>query len=353
MRILIVEDGRSERELMARLLAAADHHVSQAADARSALQQLGSGPPEVLLTDWGLGSGPSGLELVKRVRSLATPHYVYCVMVTGRTNPADIGQAFAVGVDDVLRKPFCREELIARVEAPHRIARWALTAGAVRDCSGPFDATSLRTWREVEQIVTAEISDLIGQPLAVTATPCSAGATGMGAQIPLSLPVAQMEYQIAVGYLAGATRHKLAQLLLGDANAPDVAVADVVREIANTAGGAFKRAALSEGIVLTTGLPTVRNGGVADRAEASGKSRRWAASTEQGLSLLFGAEVVSRVNQRLPVPQLQEGMVLARDLNNEAGVLLVPGGTRLTASAVERLKALLGPTQAIEVAAAG
>ncbi|MBK7395712.1 MAG: hypothetical protein IPJ34_05250 [Myxococcales bacterium] len=43
-------------------------------------------------------------------------------------------------------------------------------------------------------------------------------------------------------------------------------------------------------------------------------------------------------------------MVLARDLKNEAGVLLIPAGTRLTSSTVDRLTKLLGATFLVEVA---
>ncbi|MBK7395711.1 MAG: response regulator [Myxococcales bacterium] len=169
MHVLIVEDIRQERELMARHLVAAGHDVTQAADAKAALQTFAERPPEVLLTDWGL-VGPSGLELIKRVRSMATPHYVYSIVVTGRTNPADIAQVYGAGADDFLRKPVFKEELIARVEAPKRIAQWAsrLAASAtVHDFTGRYDATRLRAWREVETVVTADISDMLGQMLVV------------------------------------------------------------------------------------------------------------------------------------------------------------------------------------------
>lgn len=351
MHVLIVEDIRQERELMARHLVAAGHDVTQATDARAALQAFAERPPEVLLTDWGL-VGPSGLELIKRVRSMATPHYVYSIVVTGRTNPADIAQVFAGGADDFLRKPVFKEELIARVEAPKRIAQWAsrLAASAtVHDFTGRYDATRLRAWREVETVVTADISDMLGQMLIVDRGAVS--PVVMSAEIPLSLPAEQLEIRLGVGF-DKATRMKLGELLLGDPNAPDASMADVVREIANTSGGAFKRAALSEGITLTTGLPTNSSQSQASLAGESNhdKVRPWIARSDAGFGLSFTASIISRQNQRVTAHTLREGMVLARDLKNEAGVLLIPAGTRLTSSTVDRLTKLLGATFLVEVA---
>lgn len=350
MHVLIVEDVRHERELLARHLAAAGHDVSQAADARAGLQYFAERPPEVLLTDWGLSSGPSGLDLIKRIRSIATPHYVYCIVVTGRTNAADIAQVFASGADDFLRKPVFREELIARVEAPKRIAEWAprLAASAtVHDFTGRYDGTHLKAWKEVEQVVTADISDMLGQNLTVDAGKVT--PVVMSAEIPLSLPAEQLEFRISVGFDQGA-RAKLGEVLLGDPSAPDAAMSDVVREIANTAGGAFKRAALSEGIALTTGLPT-NGAGARDGSDATAaKVRPWVGRSELGFGLTFTAQILSRKNQRVTAHTLREGMVIARDLKNEAGVLLIPAGTRLTSSTVERLTKLLGATFLVEVA---
>lgn len=350
MHVLIVEDVRHERELLARHLAAAGHEVSQAADARAGLQFFADRPPEVLLTDWSLTGGPSGLDLIKRIRSIATPHYVYCIVVTGRTNAADIAQVFGGGADDFLRKPVFREELLARVEAPKRIAQWAprLAASAtVHDFTGHYDGTHLKAWTDVESVVTADIADMLGQNLTIDVGKVS--PVIMSADIPLSLPAEQLEFRISVGFDQGA-RAKLGEVLLGDPNAPDAAMSDVVREIANTAGGAFKRAALSEGIALTTGLPTNQTGSRGAAEPTQGKVKPWIGRSDLGFGLSFTAQILSRQNQRVTAHTLREGMVIARDLKNEAGVLLVPAGTRLTSSTVERLTKLLGGSFLVEVA---
>lgn len=350
MLVLIVEDVRHERELLARHLAHAGCDVAQAADTKAALQLIAERPPDVLLTDWGLPGG-SGLDLVKRVRSIATPHHVYSIVVTGRTNAADIAQVFASGADDFLRKPVFKEELVARIEAPKRIAAWAsrlAPSATVHDLTGRYDATRLRAWREVENLVTADISDMLGHGLTVTRGAIT--PVVMAAEIPLSLPAEQLEIRLGVGF-DGTSRAKLGELLLGDPSAPDATMNDVVREIANTAGGAFKRTALAEGITLTTGLPS-NHGRLEPPANLTQDTLRpWVARSDaNGFGLSFTASIVSRKNQRVTAHTLREGMVLARDLKNEAGVLLVPAGTRLTSSTVERLAKLLGGTFLVDVA---
>ncbi|HEY4056535.1 MAG TPA: hypothetical protein VGM39_07990 [Kofleriaceae bacterium] len=46
---------------------------------------------------------------------------------------------------------------------------------------------------------------------------------------------------------------------------------------------------------------------------------------------------------------LREGMVLARDVLNPMGVLLVPSGVHVTRTTAEQINRLLGPTASIEV----
>jgi hypothetical protein len=44
---------------------------------------------------------------------------------------------------------------------------------------------------------------------------------------------------------------------------------------------------------------------------------------------------------RVKANMLREGMIVAVDVINEAGVLMVPGGTRLTETAAERIRRLM------------
>jgi len=50
--------------------------------------------------------------------------------------------------------------------------------------------------------------------------------------------------------------------------------------------------------------------------------------------------------------QLAEGMVRAQDIRSEGGVLILPAGSRLTATSANRLAAMIGPRYFLEVAPA-
>jgi hypothetical protein len=101
------------------------------------------------------------------------------------------------------------------------------------------------------------------------------------------------------------------------------ALDDAVREFANGAAGAFKRAALAEGVVLTTGLPrSVRAADLSRRP--SGLVREFAAAVE-GSSVRIGLRlaVIPRALERVNPANLREGMVVGHDLFGDGGALLV------------------------------
>jgi hypothetical protein len=132
----------------------------------------------------------------------------------------------------------------------------------------------------------------------------------------------------------------LSASLLGDADAGDAAVTDMLRELANTAGGAFKRTAMPENAVVTTGLPT-------DHvliAAPGATTRTWELTSADGLCIGIVAEMLALANVQVQAAELREGMVLAGDVHNRAGMLVVPGGTRLTATSAERVASILGAT---------
>jgi hypothetical protein len=141
----------------------------------------------------------------------------------------------------------------------------------------------------------------------------------------------------------------LGKAVLGDGCAPEATIADMLREMANTAGGAIKRAALPENLTLTTGIPSNATN---VRFEGPGV-QSWTMPLDGGkANLAIVGEIRERDNQRVPVTGLREGMVLAHDLRTESGALLVTAGSRLTSTTAERLAQVLGPRFLVEVAPA-
>ena len=116
--VLLVEDEAKLADVLAQQLAEEDFDVRQARSLRQALRMLDDLVPDVAVIDIGLPDG-SGLDVLRRLRCGAdrldsgTP----VLVLTARTEEADVLRAFERGADDYLRKPFALPELIARVHA--------------------------------------------------------------------------------------------------------------------------------------------------------------------------------------------------------------------------------------------
>lgn len=129
MRILIAEDERITRATLTRQLQSWGHTVSAAENGDQAWEMFSSGDFDIVLTDWEMPK-VSGLELVERLRSTRTTgapgaadRFVYIIMLTGRSDKADIVRGIEAGADDFVSKPFDREELRVRLLAGERIVR--------------------------------------------------------------------------------------------------------------------------------------------------------------------------------------------------------------------------------------
>lgn len=112
-RILVVEDEPTVRDVVERYLQRAGHQVSAAGDGEVGLQKALAEQPDLVLLDLMLPR-LDGLEVCRRLRAVRqTP----VIMLTARTEDADVILGLGLGADDYVRKPFSPLELVARVEA--------------------------------------------------------------------------------------------------------------------------------------------------------------------------------------------------------------------------------------------
>jgi len=120
MRILIVEDSETSRIILAGLLDKLGHETVSAETGESAWQIMQENDaPQIILLDWMM-PGMSGLELCRKIRDNKQELPPYIIMVTGKSDKADLITALEAGANDYLTKPFDAGELSARVESARR-----------------------------------------------------------------------------------------------------------------------------------------------------------------------------------------------------------------------------------------
>jgi hypothetical protein len=266
----------------------------------------------------------------------------------------DLASALGAGADDFIKKPIAHEELLARVAGRERIRRWAsrlFFGRAPKAWLDPRRPDALRAWRTAGHDIAHDLAALVGHPLTVRSVPDPLGQLSFGAEIALSLPLEELEVRIGVA-LDTATRRILSHALLGSSSPTRELELDMSRELANTAGGAFRNAAREENVELTAGLPTDLDVTSFRAHDALARQGFVLSARDLPGHLACQIDVRSRALSRVEIGDLREGMVLAGDLLNESGAVLVPAGTRLTWAQIERVRRILPRRVAVEVAEA-
>lgn len=120
--VLVVEDERPIRELLAFGLRRAGFEVVEAEDTRQARARIADRRPDLLLVDWMLPD-MSGLELTRALKKDKDTRDMPIIMLTARAEEQDKVSGLEGGADDYITKPFSARELIARVNAVLRRAQ--------------------------------------------------------------------------------------------------------------------------------------------------------------------------------------------------------------------------------------
>jgi two-component system KDP operon response regulator KdpE len=132
--ILVIEDDRATRQVLARELIAAGYRVVEAEDAATGLERFADRRPDLVLLDLGLPDR-DGSEVIRLVRrETATP----IVILSGRFEEREKVEALERGADDYVTKPFGIAELRARIKVALRHS-----AGPAGDAHGRLSAGSI------------------------------------------------------------------------------------------------------------------------------------------------------------------------------------------------------------------
>lgn len=119
--VLIVDDDRGIRELLADYFEKNGMRVSVAANGREMRAVLADGAPDLIVLDLML-PGDDGLVLCRELRA-GKFRAVPVLMLTARSEETDRIVGLEMGADDYLAKPFAVRELLARIKSVLRRTR--------------------------------------------------------------------------------------------------------------------------------------------------------------------------------------------------------------------------------------
>src|SRR5512132_4118843 len=110
--ILLADDEEKILKRLGRALRDEGHEVVEASTARDAQRQLGERAFDLLVID-NLMPGMSGLELIRELSSsVPESDRPQIVMMTAHGSTQIVREAFKLGIEDFLEKPFEVEELL-------------------------------------------------------------------------------------------------------------------------------------------------------------------------------------------------------------------------------------------------
>lgn len=149
-KILLVEDDENIRLMVSAMLEGAGYQVIESKTCSAGITLACSHNPDLIVLDLGLPD-MDGMEFVKIVRKTElTP----IIVLSARTEEEEKVNAFDLGVNDYITKPFSAAEFLARVRSVLRFSRYRADEG--RLSGGVFQVQDLRIEYDSRRVFVGE-----------------------------------------------------------------------------------------------------------------------------------------------------------------------------------------------------
>jgi len=131
--VLIADDSVTSRHALLATLRKWGYEVLAARDGEEAWQMLQApDAPRLAILDWMM-PGRTGLEICRSLRKGGAAQYTYVLLLTARSQVADLVEGMEAGADDYISKPFNVQELNVRLRAGRRIVELQAELVAARE----------------------------------------------------------------------------------------------------------------------------------------------------------------------------------------------------------------------------
>jgi len=119
-RIVVADDDRISREMLADILRRAGYVVEALEDGQEAVERIARGGVDLVLLDIVMPR-LSGLEACRLLKGMSADSFLPVVLVTVKTDTQSRVEGLKIGADEYVCKPFEEQELLVRVSAMLRI----------------------------------------------------------------------------------------------------------------------------------------------------------------------------------------------------------------------------------------
>ena len=131
--VLVVEDSRTQAELLRHLLEERGYRVSVAVNGREAIDAIHISRPSLILSDVEMPI-MDGYQMCRALKDDAQLHSIPVILLTSLSDPADVLRGLEAGADSYLTKPYDDNFLLDRVAAvladPETTAEEAISPSA-------------------------------------------------------------------------------------------------------------------------------------------------------------------------------------------------------------------------------
>lgn len=115
-KILVVDDDRTMRTVLARYLENRGYQVEQVTSGAEALVAVTKNPPDLVVSDIMMPE-MDGLEFCRRLRATPSGQLMPFIFLSGKGELEDRIHGHSMGADDYLTKPVDPRELVAKIES--------------------------------------------------------------------------------------------------------------------------------------------------------------------------------------------------------------------------------------------
>lgn len=169
IRLLVVDDNETNRDLLSRRLGGYGYEVALAEDGYRALELLGDGNLCDLVVLDVMMPGIDGMEVLRRIRKKYSSSQLPVIMATAKGQSKDIVDALHLGANDYVTKPIDFPVLVARVEAHAGLKRSTEALdGAYRHIKNDLDAAA----KVQQSLLPTSLPEVAGARFAWRYQPC-------------------------------------------------------------------------------------------------------------------------------------------------------------------------------------